>query len=58
MEREFAMPKNRFEEVMKGLELSHEGKQTYPIAPGYLELDYKMPPFYEELRKLLIESSK
>jgi uncharacterized protein (DUF169 family) len=55
---EFAMPKGRFDEVMKGLELSHEGKQTYPISPGYLLLDYKMPPFYEELRKLLIESSK
>jgi uncharacterized protein (DUF169 family) len=54
----FAMPTNRFEEVMKGLELSHEGKQTYPISPGYLQLDYKMPPFYEELRKVLIESSK
>ena len=55
---EFAMPKNRFEEVMEGLKLSHEGKQTYPISPGYLLLDYQMPPFYEELRKVLIESSK
>ena len=55
---EFAMPKNRFEEVMKGLELSHEGKQNYPISTGYLQLDYKMPPFYEELRKVLLESSK
>jgi uncharacterized protein (DUF169 family) len=54
----FAMPKNRFEEVMAGLALSHEGKQTYPISPGYLLLDYKMPPFYEELRKVLIERSK
>ena len=32
--------------------------QTYPISPGYLQLNYKMPPFYEELRKVLIESSK
>jgi uncharacterized protein (DUF169 family) len=32
----FGMPKNRFEEVVNGLELSHEGKQTYPICPGYL----------------------
>jgi uncharacterized protein (DUF169 family) len=54
----FAMPKNRFEEVMSGLQLSHEGKQTYPISPGYLQLEYKLPPFYEELRKVLIESSK
>jgi uncharacterized protein (DUF169 family) len=54
----FAMPKNRFEEVMAGLALSHEGKQTYPISPGYLLLDYKMPPFYEDLRKVLLESSK
>ena len=55
---EFSMPKNRFEEVMEGLRLSHEGKQTYPISPGYLLLDYKMPPFYEELRRVLVESSK
>ena len=55
---EFAMPKDRFEEVMQGLALSHEGKQTYPISPGYLQLEYKMPPFYEELRKLMIESSE
>jgi uncharacterized protein (DUF169 family) len=54
----FAMPRNRFEEVMAGLALSHEGKQTYPISPGYLLLDYKMPPFYEDLRKVLLESSK
>ena len=54
----FAMPKNRFEEVMNGLRLSHEGKQTYPISPGYLKLEYKLPPTYAELRKALIESSK
>jgi hypothetical protein len=29
----FRMPKNRFEEGMKGLELSHEVKQNYPISP-------------------------
>lgn len=54
----FAMPKNRFEEVVNGLKLSHEGKQTYPISPGYLKLEYKLPPTYAELRKALIESSK
>lgn len=55
----FAMPKNRFEEVMIGLKLSHEGKQTYPISPGYLKLDYKFgAPAYVELRRALIESSK
>jgi uncharacterized protein (DUF169 family) len=54
----FAMPRNRFEEVVSGLKLSHEGKQTYPISPGYLKLEYKMPPSYVELRKALLENSK
>ncbi len=54
----FAMPKERFEEVMAGLKLSHEGKQTYPISPGYLKLEYTLPPTYVELRKALIEGSK
>lgn len=57
-ESAFAMPKNRFEEVVKGLKLSHEGKQTYPISPGYLKLEYTLPPSYVELRKKLIEASK
>jgi uncharacterized protein (DUF169 family) len=54
----FAMPKDRFEEVVKGLKLSHEGRQTYPISPGYLKLEYALPPSYAELRKALIENSK
>lgn len=54
----FAMPQNRFEEVVEGLKLSHEGKQTYPISPGYLKMEYPMPPSYVELRKTLIENSK
>ena len=54
----FAMPRERFEEVINGLKLSHEGKQAYPISPGYLKLEYKLPPSYVELRKALIESSK
>jgi uncharacterized protein (DUF169 family) len=54
----FGMPRVRFEEVTTGLRLSHEGKQTYPISPGYLKTGYKMPPSYIELRKALIESSK
>jgi len=53
----FAMPKNRFEEVVAGLKLSHEGKQGYPISPGYMKLEYKMPPSYVELRRVLIERS-
>jgi uncharacterized protein (DUF169 family) len=53
----FAMPKNRFEEVVNGLKLSHEGKQTYPISPGYLKLEYHLPPSYVELRELLIKNS-
>jgi uncharacterized protein (DUF169 family) len=53
----FSMPRNRFDEVSDGLRLSHEGKQTYPISPGYLKLDYKLPPPYVALRKALIESS-
>lgn len=54
----FAMPKNRFEEVVAGLKLSDEGKQTYPVSPGYLKLEYRMPPSYAELRKVLIERSR
>jgi uncharacterized protein (DUF169 family) len=57
-EMAFAMPKNRFEQVTEGLKLSHEGRQTYPISPGYLMLEYKMPPSYAELRKALLESSQ
>lgn len=53
----FAMPRSRFEEVVAGLKLSHEGKQSYPISPGYMKLEYKMPPSYAELRRVLIERS-
>jgi uncharacterized protein (DUF169 family) len=54
----FGMPRERFEEVIAGLKLSHEGKQTYPISPGYLKLEYKLPPTYAKLRNALLESSK
>lgn len=55
----FAVPKDRFEEVVSGLKLSHDGKQTYPVSPGYLKSDYKFTaPAYVELRRALIESSK
>jgi len=54
----FGMPRERFEEVVKGLKLSSEGKQTYPISPGYLKLEYSMPPSYGALRKALLEDSK
>ena len=54
----FAMPKNRIEEVVNGLKLSHQGNQTYPISPGYLKRKSKMPSSYEELRKALIEDLK
>jgi uncharacterized protein (DUF169 family) len=54
----FAMPRNRFDEVTSGLKLSHDGRQSYPISPGYLKLEFKLPPPYVELRKALIESSK
>jgi uncharacterized protein (DUF169 family) len=54
----FAMPRDRFEEVITGLKLSHEGKQTYPVSPGYLKLEYKLPPSYVELKKALIETSR
>ena len=54
----FAIPRNRIEEVINGLKLSHEGKQTYPISPGYLKLEYEMPPPYVELRKALLDNSK
>jgi uncharacterized protein (DUF169 family) len=56
-EMAFTMPRNRFDEVVNGLILSHEGKQTYPISPGYLKSEYTLPPPYVELRKVLLESS-
>jgi len=54
----FGMPRERIEEVIHGLKLSSEGKQTYPISPGYLKLEYQLPPSYGALRKALLESSK
>ena len=54
----FGMPRERFEEVTNGLKLSQEGKQTYPISPGYLKLEYQLPPSYGALRNALLESSK
>jgi len=57
-ELSFGMPRERFEEVMQGLKHSHEGKQTYPVSPGYLKLEYRLPPTYVELRNALLESSK
>lgn len=56
-ELSFGMPRERFEEVVQGLKLSHEGKQTYPISPGYLKTEYQFPPSYGALKKALIESS-
>jgi hypothetical protein len=52
------MPRDRFEDVITGLKLSHEGKQTYPVSPGYLKLEYQLPSPYVELRKALIETSR
>ena len=57
-EMAFSMPKGKFEEVVEGLRLSHEGKQNYPISPGYLKMEYKLPPTYAELVKGLRENSK
>jgi uncharacterized protein (DUF169 family) len=54
----FGMPKERFDEVIQGLKLSTEGKQTYPISPGYLKMEYRFPPSYGALRKALLESSE
>jgi len=54
----FGMPRERFEEVINGLKLSGEGKQTYPISPGYLKLEYALPPSYGALRKALLDGSK
>jgi len=54
----FGMPRERFEDVITGLKLSHEGKQTYPVSPGYLKMEYQMPPSYGALRKALLESSE
>ena len=52
----FSMPKNCFDEVAEGLKLSHDGKQNFPISPGYLKSEYKLPPTYITLRKALLDS--
>jgi uncharacterized protein (DUF169 family) len=57
-ELSFGMPRERFEDVITGLRLSHEGKQSYPISPGYLKLEYKMPPSYEKLKNTLLGDSR
>jgi uncharacterized protein (DUF169 family) len=53
----FGMPKERFEDVISGLKLSHDGKQTYPISPGYLKSEYKLPPSYVQLKNALVKDS-
>ena len=52
----FSMPQNRFDDVISGLELSHEGGQRYPISSSALKLEPKFsPPAYAELLKILRE---
>jgi uncharacterized protein (DUF169 family) len=54
----FSMPQNRFEDVISGLELSHQGGQRYPISSSSLKQEPKFgPPAYAELLKVLRESS-
>ena len=53
----FGMPRCCFDDVVEGLKLSHDGKQNFPISPGYLKSEYKMPPKYNALRQALLESS-
>jgi uncharacterized protein (DUF169 family) len=54
----FSMPQNRFDDVVSGLKLSHEGGQRYPISSSALKLEPKFsPPAYAELLKVLRESS-
>jgi uncharacterized protein (DUF169 family) len=55
-EMAFSMPKNRFDEVVEGLKSSHDGKQNFPISPGYLKSEYKLPPTYNKLRQALLDS--
>lgn len=54
----FAMPGKRLEEVIQGLELSHAGRQTYPVSPGYLKMQCEMPAPYVKLREALLDSGK
>jgi len=54
----FSMPKGRFDEVVDGLKMSHDGKQSFPISPGYLKSEYKLPPTYNALRQALLDGSK
>ena len=40
------------------LKLFDEGRQTYPISPGDLTMEYKLPASYIELHKALLEGSQ
>ena len=55
-EMAFGMPRSRFDDVVDGLKLSHDGKQNFPISPGYLKSEYKLPPTYNALREALLET--
>ena len=55
-EMAFGMPKNCFDTVLAGLKLSHDGKQNFPISPGYLKSEYKLPTTYNALRQALLDS--
>jgi uncharacterized protein (DUF169 family) len=56
-EMAFGMPSSCFDTVVEGLKLSHDGKQNFPISPGYLKSEYKLPPTYNALREALLATS-
>jgi uncharacterized protein (DUF169 family) len=56
-EMAFSMPRGCFDTVVEGLKLSHDGKQNFPISPGYLKTEYKLPPTYNKLRQALLDDS-
>ncbi len=53
----FVMPKEKIQQTLEGLELSHQGGQRYPI-PAYLLYEAKMPPSYRELTEKLLRKTK
>ncbi len=51
----FAMPWDKVELTLAGLEESHKGGQRYPI-PAYLQYEARMPADYEELTAKLLKA--
>ncbi len=51
-EMAFTMPRSKADEVLKGLEATHQAGQRYPV-PTFMRFEPKMPPAYQKLMDYL-----